>query len=94
VRTLARSVMVWILATEPGLYQRRPAPASARAHADQRRVEAAARDAPKPVIARVQGCAIGGANVPCTICDFTIASESAVFAMPALGVANARPVAR
>jgi 2-ketocyclohexanecarboxyl-CoA hydrolase len=37
------------------------------------------RDVPKPVIARVQGFAIGGGNVLCTICDFTIASESAVF---------------
>jgi 2-ketocyclohexanecarboxyl-CoA hydrolase len=37
------------------------------------------RDVPKPVIARVQGYAIGGGNVLCTICDFTIAGESAVF---------------
>ena len=39
----------------------------------------AIRDVPKPVIARVQGYAIGGGNVLCTICDFTIASERAVF---------------
>jgi 2-ketocyclohexanecarboxyl-CoA hydrolase len=31
------------------------------------------------VIARVQGFAIGGGNVLATICDFTIASEKAVF---------------
>ena len=31
------------------------------------------RDVPKPVIARVQGYAIGGGNVLCTICDLTIA---------------------
>lgn len=37
------------------------------------------RDVPKPVIARVQGFAIGGGNVLATICDFTIASESAQF---------------
>jgi 2-ketocyclohexanecarboxyl-CoA hydrolase len=37
------------------------------------------RDVPKPVIARVRGYAIGGGNVLCTICDFTIAGESAVF---------------
>ena len=37
------------------------------------------RDVPKPVIARVQGYAIGGGNVLATICDFTIASKSAVF---------------
>lgn len=37
------------------------------------------RDVPKPVIARVQGFAIGGGNVLCTLCDLTIASESAIF---------------
>lgn len=37
------------------------------------------RDVPKPVIARVQGYAIGGGNVLATLCDFTIASERAVF---------------
>src|SRR5262245_5623042 len=42
-------------------------------------VHAAIRDIPKPVIARVQGYAIGGGNVLATVCDFTIASERAVF---------------
>ena len=37
------------------------------------------RDVPKPVIAKVQGFAIGGGNVLCTICDLTIAGEKAVF---------------
>jgi 2-ketocyclohexanecarboxyl-CoA hydrolase len=37
------------------------------------------RDAPKPVIARVQGYAIGGGNVLATLCDMTIASEKAIF---------------
>lgn len=37
------------------------------------------RDVPKPVIARVHGFAIGGGNVLATLCDFTIASEKAVF---------------
>jgi 2-ketocyclohexanecarboxyl-CoA hydrolase len=37
------------------------------------------RDVPKPVIARVQGFAIGGGNVLCTLCDLTIASEKAQF---------------
>jgi 2-ketocyclohexanecarboxyl-CoA hydrolase len=37
------------------------------------------RDVPKPVIARVHGYAIGGGNVLATLCDLTIASESAVF---------------
>ncbi len=37
------------------------------------------RDVPKPVIARVQGYAIGGGNVLATLCDLTIAAESAQF---------------
>ena len=37
------------------------------------------RDVPKPVIARVNGFAIGGGNVLVTCCDLAIASESAVF---------------
>ena len=37
------------------------------------------RDVPKPVIAQVQGYAIGGGNVLATLCDLTIASESAIF---------------
>lgn len=37
------------------------------------------RDIPKPVIARVQGYAIGGGNVLAAICDLTIASDKAVF---------------
>ncbi len=37
------------------------------------------RNVPKPVIARVQGYAIGGGNVLATLCDLTIASESAIF---------------
>jgi 2-ketocyclohexanecarboxyl-CoA hydrolase len=42
-------------------------------------VHSAMRDVPVPVIARVQGFAIGGGNVLATLCDFTIASENAVF---------------
>lgn len=42
-------------------------------------VQSAIRDVPQPVIARVQGYAIGGGNVLATLCDFTIASERAVF---------------
>ncbi|CAN7708637.1 MULTISPECIES: enoyl-CoA hydratase-related protein [unclassified Variovorax] len=37
------------------------------------------RDIPKPVIARVQGFAIGGGNVLVTVCDLAIASTDAVF---------------
>jgi 2-ketocyclohexanecarboxyl-CoA hydrolase len=37
------------------------------------------RDAPKPVIARVNGYAIGGGNVLVTCCDLAIASSTAIF---------------
>ena len=37
------------------------------------------RDVPKPVIARVNGFAIGGGNVLVTCCDLAIAASSAVF---------------
>ena len=42
-------------------------------------VHAAIREAPKPVIAKVRGYAIGGGNVLATLCDLTIASENAQF---------------
>ncbi len=42
-------------------------------------VQSLLRDVPQPVIARVQGYAIGGGNVLATMCDFTIASEKAIF---------------
>ena len=41
--------------------------------------QSAVRDFRIPVIARVQGYAIGGGNVIATICDLTIASEKAIF---------------
>lgn len=37
------------------------------------------REVPKPLIAKVRGYAIGGGNVIATICDLTIAAESAQF---------------
>ena len=37
------------------------------------------RDVPQPVIAKVRGYAIGGGNVLATLCDLTIAGESAEF---------------
>ncbi len=45
------------------------------------------RDIPKPVIAKVRGYAIGGGNVLCTICDMTLASDTAVFGQvgPSMG---------
>jgi 2-ketocyclohexanecarboxyl-CoA hydrolase len=48
------------------------------------------RDVPKPVIARVQGDAIGSGNVLATLCDFTIASENARFGHvgPKIGLAD------
>ncbi|MGQ0503314.1 MAG: enoyl-CoA hydratase-related protein [Panacagrimonas sp.] len=42
-------------------------------------LQSAIRDCRKVVIARVQGFAIGGGNVFCTICDLLIASEKARF---------------
>lgn len=42
-------------------------------------VQSLIRDIPKPVIARVNGFAIGGGNVLATVCDLTIASETAQF---------------
>ena len=37
------------------------------------------RDVPKPVIAKTRGYVIGGGNVLATICDMTLAGESAIF---------------
>ncbi len=37
------------------------------------------RNVPKPIIAKVQGFAIGGGNVLAAICDLTIAADTAVF---------------
>lgn len=54
-------------------------------------LHAAIRDVPKPVIARVQGYAVGGGNVLCTICDFTIASEKAIFAQAGPKVGSVDP---
>ena len=42
-------------------------------------LQALIRDIPKPVIARVNGFAIGGGNVLATICDLTIAADTAQF---------------
>jgi 2-ketocyclohexanecarboxyl-CoA hydrolase len=42
-------------------------------------LQTAIRDAPKPVIAKVRGYAIGSANVLVTLCDLAIASETAIF---------------
>jgi 2-ketocyclohexanecarboxyl-CoA hydrolase len=42
-------------------------------------VHSAIRDVPKPVVAKVRGYAIGGGNVLATLCDLTVAAESAIF---------------
>src|SRR3954462_9376781 len=42
-------------------------------------LHSAIRNSRKPVIAKVQGYAIGGGNVLATVCDLTIASEKAQF---------------
>jgi 2-ketocyclohexanecarboxyl-CoA hydrolase len=42
-------------------------------------IQSAIRDVPQPVVARVQGYAIGGGNVLVTVCDLAIAAETAVF---------------
>ena len=42
-------------------------------------MQGAIRDCRKPVIARVNGYAIGGGNVLVTVCDLAIASEAAIF---------------
>jgi 2-ketocyclohexanecarboxyl-CoA hydrolase len=42
-------------------------------------LQAIIRDVPKPVIARVNGYAIGGGNVLATLCDLTIAARGAKF---------------
>lgn len=42
-------------------------------------LHAAIRDVPKPVIAKVRGYAIGGGNVLVTICDLTLAADTAIF---------------
>src|ERR1700741_686389 len=42
-------------------------------------LQAMIRDVPKPIIARVNGFAIGGGNVFATLCDLTIAADTATF---------------
>jgi 2-ketocyclohexanecarboxyl-CoA hydrolase len=44
-----------------------------------REIHETMRSVPQPVIAKVRGYAIGGGNVMATLCDLTIASETAVF---------------
>ena len=60
---------------------------SSRAHFDGvRRLIAAMHRAPQPVIARVPGFALAGGCGVAVAADFTIASESAVFGLPEIGI--------
>ena len=43
------------------------------------RIHTAIRDIPKPVIAKVRGYALGGGNTLATLCDLTIAADTAQF---------------
>ncbi len=54
-------------------------------------LQAVIRDVPKPVIAKVQGYAIGGGNVLAAICDMTIASENAQFGQVGPNVGSVDP---
>jgi 2-ketocyclohexanecarboxyl-CoA hydrolase len=51
----------------------------------------AIRDTRKPVIAKVRGYAIGGGNVLATLCDMTIASDTAVFGQAGPRVGSVDP---
>lgn len=42
-------------------------------------VHSVIRDVPKPVLAKVRGYAIGGGNVLATLCDLTLAADTAIF---------------
>jgi 2-ketocyclohexanecarboxyl-CoA hydrolase len=42
-------------------------------------VQTVIRDVPKPVVAKVRGYAIGGGNVLATLCDLTLAADTAIF---------------
>ena len=49
------------------------------------------RDIPKPVIARVNGYAIGGGHVLHILCDLTIASDNAIFGQVGPGMGSVDP---
>src|SRR5215471_13951607 len=85
-----RDRAAWIIINRPKVYNAFRAGGDQSAHEGQYdgrgvvglpidEIQALIRDVPKPVIARVNGFAIGGGNVLATLCDLTIAADTAQF---------------
>ena len=83
-----RDRAAWIIINRPKLYKAFCTGGDQSAHEGQYdgrgivglpidELQSIIRDIPKPVIARINGFAIGGGNVFATLCDMSIMSESA-----------------